>query len=213
MQTMFGSARTLGPRSIEWMQAGGGVWHGGGPSGGASLRGFQLWIALPPPLELAIAFSDYVDDDSIPRDGDTRLLLGTYRGKHGPIPYEEPVTYLSVQLRDGERWTYRPSLSHHVAWLAVAIGALLVDGQSLRWNEPVFSPSMPDETSLFSWAARDGDFLSFDLPMYGDSQTLARRRPPQSLAAPAPSEAGSVIPARRAARSARPSSEMSFPMA
>jgi hypothetical protein len=39
-----------------------------------------------------------------------------------------------------------------------------------RWNEPVFSPSMPDETSLFNWATRNGDLLSFELPMYGDSQ-------------------------------------------
>jgi hypothetical protein len=37
-----------------------------------------------------------------------------------------------------------------------------------RWNEPVFSPSMPDLISAFQWIARDGDFLSFDLPMYGD---------------------------------------------
>ncbi len=38
-----------------------------------------------------------------------------------------------------------------------------------RWNEPVFSASVPDETSLFEWAARTGDLLAFDLPLYGDS--------------------------------------------
>jgi redox-sensitive bicupin YhaK (pirin superfamily) len=133
-----GKAGTLRPRSVEWMQAGGGVWHGGGPSGGEPLRGFQLWIALPPTLELESAFSDYVDDDSIPRDGDTRLLLGTYRGLASPIPYEEAVTYLSVQLQDGARWTYRPSPSHDVAWLAVATGGLLVDGHSLQREMAVF---------------------------------------------------------------------------
>lgn len=133
-----GKAGTLEPRSIEWMQAGGGVWHGGGPAGGEAVRGFQLWIALPPPLELAPAFSDYVDDPSVPRDGATRLLLGTYLGKESPIAYREPVTYLSVQLRDGERWTYRPAAEHDVAWLAVATGALVVDGQSLRREMVVF---------------------------------------------------------------------------
>jgi len=133
-----GKYGTLGPRSIEWMQAGGGVWHGGGPSGGESLRGFQLWIALPPSLELAGAFSDYVDDCSVPRQGDTRLLLGTYGEMDSPIPYKEPVTYLGVQLRDGERWTYHPDRSHDVAWLAVATGGLLVEGQSLRREVAVF---------------------------------------------------------------------------
>src|SRR5688572_3906538 len=72
-----GKSGTLRPRSIEWMQAGGGVWHRGGPSGAESVRGFQLWIALPPSLELSSAFRDYVDDASVPRDGATRLLLGT----------------------------------------------------------------------------------------------------------------------------------------
>jgi redox-sensitive bicupin YhaK (pirin superfamily) len=133
-----GKAGTLNPRSIEWMQAGGGVWHGGGPSDDESLRGFQLWIALPPSLELASAFSDYVDDGSIPRNGNTRLLLGTHGGMESSIRYKEPVTYLSVQLRAGERWTYRPSPSHDVAWLAVATGELLVDGRSLRREMAVF---------------------------------------------------------------------------
>ena len=133
-----GKAGTLRPRSIEWMQAGRGVWHGGGPSGGDSLRGFQLWIALPPSLELASAFSDYVDEASIPRDGHTRLLLGRYHGMDSPIPYTEPVTYLNVQLRDGERWTYQAARGHDVAWLAVATGGLLVDGQLLRREMAVF---------------------------------------------------------------------------
>ncbi|MBX3203793.1 MAG: pirin family protein [Labilithrix sp.] len=133
-----GKSGTLSPRSIEWMQAGGGVWHGGGPSGSESLRGFQLWIALPPALELASAFSDYVDDGSVPREGDTRLLLGTYREMESPIPYREPVTYLSVELRDGDRWTYYPSHGHDVAWLAVATGGLRVDGQSLHREMAVF---------------------------------------------------------------------------
>lgn len=133
-----GKSGTLSPESIEWMQAGGGVWHGGGPSGGERLRGFQLWIALPPSLELATAFSDYVPAEAIPRDGATRLLLGTHQSHVSPIAYREPVTYLDVRLRDGERWTYRPDPSHSVAWLAVATGALLVDGQSLRRELAIF---------------------------------------------------------------------------
>jgi redox-sensitive bicupin YhaK (pirin superfamily) len=133
-----GKAGTLRPRSLEWMQAGGGVWHGGGPSGDEAPRGFQLWIALPPALELAAAFSDYVDTDAVPREGPARLLLGSYGDKESPIPYREPVTYLSVQLPDGERWTYHPSADHDVAWLAVATGGARVDGKSLRREMAVF---------------------------------------------------------------------------
>ena len=134
-----GKSGSLGEHSIEWMQAGNGVWHGGGPAGGTEpLRGFQLWIALPPSLELADAFSDYVDDEAIPRDGNARLLLGSYREHGSRIAYHEPVTYLHVRLQDGQRWTYRPAPSHDVAWLAVAVGGLLVDGQTLRREMAVF---------------------------------------------------------------------------
>jgi redox-sensitive bicupin YhaK (pirin superfamily) len=141
-----GKSGTLAPQSIEWMQAGGGVWHGGGPSGRDAVRGFQLWIALPPALELADAYSDYVDDASIPRAGNTRVLLGSHRGLSSPIAYKEPVTYLRVQLRDGEHWTYDAPPGHDVAWLAVATGALLVAGKTLRREMAVFeSGSEPIE--------------------------------------------------------------------
>jgi len=133
-----GKAGRLNPRSIEWMQAGGGVWHGGGPSGNGVLRGFQLWVALPPKLELAQAYSDYVEGSAVPSEGGTRLLLGSYRGLSSTIAYKEPVTYLQVQLRDGERWTYQAPPTHDVAWLAVATGCLLVDELPLRREMAVF---------------------------------------------------------------------------
>ncbi len=133
-----GKSGTLSPHSIEWMQAGGGVWHGGGPAGGETLRGFQLWIALPPALELASAFSDYVASNAVPHDARTRLLLGSYGELVSTISYREPVTYLHIKLRDGERWTYQPPRSHDVAWLAVATGGLLVDNATLRREMAVF---------------------------------------------------------------------------
>src|SRR6476660_1992098 len=37
---------------VEWMRAGKGVWHTGTVSPGEA-KGFQLWVALPPSVELA----------------------------------------------------------------------------------------------------------------------------------------------------------------
>jgi len=133
-----GKSGTLSSGSVEWMQAGGGVWHGGTPLRGKPLRGFQLWVALPPALELAQAESHYVDNATIPGDGRVRVLLGAYRGMASPIPYKSPVAYLHVRLRDGERWTYQPPAGHDVAWLAVAAGTVLVDGVPLRREMAVF---------------------------------------------------------------------------
>lgn len=133
-----GKSGTLSSGSVEWMQAGGGVWHGGTPLRGQPLRGFQLWVALPPALELAQAESHYVDNATIPGDRRARVLLGAYRGMGSPIPYKSPVAYLHVRLRDGERWTYQPPAGHDVAWLAVAAGTVLVDGVPLRREMAVF---------------------------------------------------------------------------
>lgn len=133
-----GKEGILRAHSIEWMQAGGGVWHGGGPLGGEPVRGFQLWVALPPDLELAPAFSDYVDAAAVPGLGPARLLLGSYDAMTSTIPYREPVTYLHVTLRDGERWTFTPHEGHDVAWLAVSTGAVRVAGATLERELAIF---------------------------------------------------------------------------
>jgi len=133
-----GATGTLHAGSVEWMQAGGGVWHGGTPIADRSIRGCQLWVALPPELELAAAESHYVDGAAIPGDGGVRVLLGSYRAMPSPIPYPPAVTYLHVRLHDGERWTYAPDADHDVAWFAVGTGTLIVDGTPVRREMVVF---------------------------------------------------------------------------
>jgi hypothetical protein len=51
-----GATGLLPAGGIEWMRAGGGVWHGGGLGEPGRTRGFQLWIALPPEFELGPDF-------------------------------------------------------------------------------------------------------------------------------------------------------------
>src|SRR5258707_8090743 len=50
---------TLPAGGVEWMRAGRGMWHGGGLDKAGWTRGFQLWIALPPHLELGPTVSIY----------------------------------------------------------------------------------------------------------------------------------------------------------
>ncbi len=50
---------TLSAGGVEWMQAGRGMWHAGGLDKRVRTRGFQLWVALPPELELGPTFSVY----------------------------------------------------------------------------------------------------------------------------------------------------------
>ena len=124
--------------SIEWMQSGAGVWHWGKPNPGTASRGYQLWIALPPELELLPARSQFIKSALIETDGTARILLGRYGDLHSPIQADLPITYLHVRLKDGESWTYAPDRQHEVAWLAVNEGTLQVAGATLERELAIF---------------------------------------------------------------------------
>lgn len=122
-----GSTGVLPAGGVEWMQAGGGVWHTGSFNP-ERVRGFQLWVALPPELENAPSRSHYLLPERVPETGPVRVLLGSYQGLSSPIA-APPMTYLLVTLKGGARWTYQPPAGHEIAWAAVMDGAL---GSSAR---------------------------------------------------------------------------------
>lgn len=119
-----GQAGVLKAGGVEWMQAGGGVWHAGEALGPTPGKGFQLWVALPAATENAPAYSQYLAPAQVPQVGHARVLLGQYGGTQSLVTAPSDMTYLSVHLQVGERWCYSPPAGHTVAWLAVAQGRL-----------------------------------------------------------------------------------------
>jgi redox-sensitive bicupin YhaK (pirin superfamily) len=109
---------------LEWMKAGGGVWHDGGPLPGDPLRAFQLWIALPAKDESSPPESQYIPPQAVQEDGPVRVILGRYGGARSVIRAPEGIDYFHVRLNDGERWSYTPPRGYDVAWLAVDKGLL-----------------------------------------------------------------------------------------
>jgi redox-sensitive bicupin YhaK (pirin superfamily) len=124
---------------VEWMQAGRGMWHGGGLDKPGRTRGYQLWIALPPELELGPTISIYQAPEDIRSDGPARVLLGSYGAASSTLKPPSPINYLAVRLNAGERWRYEPPARHTVLWTSLAAGAV----------------SVPDEL-------RHGDFAAFE---------------------------------------------------
>lgn len=120
----YGARGVLPTGGVEWMMAGGGVWHRGGPANAERVLGFQLWVAMPPELELATAYSRYLDPADIPHAGPARVLLGSYGGHSSPIPAPSNMTYLGVHLKAGAQWEFSPPQGHSVAWAAVGEGSL-----------------------------------------------------------------------------------------
>ena len=121
-QETTGVKGILPANGIEFMQAGGGVWHTG--TALQKAKGFQLWIALPAELENSPSRSHYLSADQVPEQTPARVILGSYGRARSPILSPPGINYLDVQLAAGERWTYEPPLDHEVAWLAVSEGAL-----------------------------------------------------------------------------------------
>jgi len=140
---------------VEWMQAGRGMWHGGGIGAGRT-SGFQLWIALPPELELEPATSLYQPPEEVRIDGPARVLLGSHGSASSVIESPSPINYLAVRLKAGERWRYEPPARHSVLWAAVSSGAVSVPDELREGDLAAFEAS--NEAVEFE-ALSDAEFM------------------------------------------------------
>src|SRR5258705_8356013 len=93
-----GKKGTVPTGGLEWMKAGNGVWHDGGPAPGEKLRAFQLWLALPPSEENTPPESQYIPPDAVQEDGPVRVILGRYGRAISPIPAPADINYFHVRL-------------------------------------------------------------------------------------------------------------------
>jgi redox-sensitive bicupin YhaK (pirin superfamily) len=139
----------IGYGGVEWMRAGGGVWHGKELSAGHSerVKGFQLWIALPAELENGPVDSQYIEAANMPSAGPARPILGEYSGVKSPVRAPDGLTYLLVTLQPGERWTFTPPAGQTVAWLALSHGDL-VGGNAVKTGEMAVFDTGSDAIAL-----------------------------------------------------------------
>jgi redox-sensitive bicupin YhaK (pirin superfamily) len=151
----------LSAGSVEWMRAGNGVWHTGAaePQG---VRGFQLWVALPPELENAPNASHYLMPEESPVEGPARVILGSHGKLKSPID-APPMNYLVVTLKAGERWSYQPPQGHEVAWVAVHEGMLRPPTPISRGEMAIFEPS---DTAIDFLAEGDTVFVLGSAPAH-----------------------------------------------
>ena len=140
-QDTTGMSGTLATGGVEWMNAGGGVWHAGGPADGDSVRGFQLWVALPPEDENGPAHSQYLPPEQVQAHGPARVILGRHGNASSAIATRASINYLHVRLKDGEHWRYQPPTGHTVGWVSPSTGQLHTAGHVLQNEIAVFEES------------------------------------------------------------------------
>ena len=130
-----GATGILRAGGVEWMRAGKGVWHSGGGGDPGLTRGFQLWVALPPHLELGDSESLYQSAADIPKAGPARVLLGSYDGATSAIEAPSSINYLAVTLEAGETWRYEPPAGHTVLWVGIGKGLVEASSEPLEHGE------------------------------------------------------------------------------
>jgi len=138
-----GKSGLLPTGSVEWMQAGNGVWHTADSAAkpGEVIKGIQLWLALPAELENADPESLYIHPEEIQQVGPARVIAGEYQGVSSPLPNIGPLLYLHVNLQDGETWTFDVPEGHDVVWLAVDDGTLALGNENIASEVVVFDSS------------------------------------------------------------------------
>jgi redox-sensitive bicupin YhaK (pirin superfamily) len=119
-----GTKGVIDARGVEWMRAGGGVWHTGGAVGSERVKGYQLWIALPPEMESAASEARYFEEGDFQSQGPARVILGRLGEVVSKVPAPPTINYFDVALKKAERWRYEPPGDHTVAWIAVHQGRL-----------------------------------------------------------------------------------------
>ena len=141
-ETSSGQVDVVRRGGIEWMAAGGGIWHRAQPvptdPPAQTLQAFQIWFALPPSHELAPASALFLQPDQVPATGPVRVLLGAFGDAVSPIAAPWDLNYLWVNLKDGEHWHYQPPAAHQVAWTFAQRGTLRVAGAQLVRELAVF---------------------------------------------------------------------------
>jgi redox-sensitive bicupin YhaK (pirin superfamily) len=119
-----GAKGIVEPGGVEWMRAGGGVWHTGGAVGSARLKGYQLWVALPPEMENMESRGQYLGGERFKSHGPARVILGRHGEAASEVSAPSTLNYLDVALKKDEKWRYEPPDGHTVAWVAVHRGKL-----------------------------------------------------------------------------------------
>jgi redox-sensitive bicupin YhaK (pirin superfamily) len=108
----MGNEGDLRSGGAQWMKAASGVIHSEMPKQSEGLmRGFQLWINLPASEKMSAPGYQEYSPEAIPTvEGNglrVRVLVGEYRGTHGPITDDTTnVQYLDVSLEPGSSFSH-----------------------------------------------------------------------------------------------------------
>ena len=114
-----GNKGDLGPGSVQWMTAAGGIIHSEMPiMKEGKLHGFQLWVNMPAKLKMSKPSYQNIEPKKIPEFNDQekkiKIIAGKYQDKIGPVKgiSVDPI-YLDVELEKDKIFNFIIPSSHN----------------------------------------------------------------------------------------------------
>ena len=154
-----GHAGVIGPGDVQWMTAGGGIFHEEYHEEDFTRRGgrmhmMQLWVNLPgkdkgtPPAYQPITTAD-IPRVQLPGQGEVRVIAGSHQGARGPAHTFTPITMLDVRLQAGEKLPITLPASHNVL-AVVAKGRVRAGAESAGAGELILFSNDGERLELFA---------------------------------------------------------------
>jgi redox-sensitive bicupin YhaK (pirin superfamily) len=124
----------MGPGSVQWMTAGGGIIHSEMPiMKEGKLHGFQLWVNMPAKLKMSKPSYQNIEPKNIPEFKDEekkiKIIAGNFQNKIGPAKgYVDPI-YLDIKLEKDKNFIYTIPSSHN-AFIYLVSGEIKIGNKS-----------------------------------------------------------------------------------
>jgi len=126
-----GSKGEMGPGSVQWMTAAGGIIHSEMPiMKEGKLHGFQLWVNMPAKLKMSKPSYQNIEPKEIPEFKDQekkiKIIAGKYQDKIGPVKgiSVDPI-YIDVELEKDKIFNFIIPSSHN-AFVYLVNGEIII---------------------------------------------------------------------------------------
>ena len=129
-----GSKGEMGPGSVQWMTAAGGIIHSEMPiMKEGKLHGFQLWVNMPAKLKTSKPSYQNIEPKNIPEVRDQekkiKIIAGKFQNKTGPAKgFVDPI-YLDIELKKGKNFIYTVPSSHN-AFIYLVAGEIKIGNEA-----------------------------------------------------------------------------------
>jgi len=130
-----GNKGDLGPGSVQWMTAAGGIIHSEMPiMKEGKLHGFQLWVNMPAKLKMSKPSYQNIEPKEIPEFKDQekkiKIIAGKYQDKIGPVKgiSVDPI-YIDVELEKDKIFNFIIPSSHN-AFVYLVTGEIKIGNKN-----------------------------------------------------------------------------------